>query len=80
MAAARYHDLPPSLLLVERIAERAGTDPLELPPLNDTIDPDSIDALVADAEDDANRRIEFTYAGFRVTVTGAGDVELSPAE
>lgn len=68
----------PSEAVVRRVADFEGVDPTELLPLFDTIDPDALDAIVRSAagNDDAGLRIEFTYHGYDVTVTGDGVVHV----
>lgn len=64
-----------STRVVEAVADRAGVDPLELrPPLYDVVDPEAIDALFEPTGSGSPRRgrLEFTYHGYRITLT-AGD-------
>ncbi len=71
-----------SVQIVEAVAESAGVDPLELPPLYETIDPEAIDALVADSEAGQSSSpdvIEFAYADYAVTVYGDQTVEVADA-
>ncbi|WP_290819322.1 HalOD1 output domain-containing protein [Halovivax sp.] len=64
-----------SLRIVEAVAEREGTDPLELTePLYDAVDPDALDALFEGLADDAS--LTFAYHGYRITVDGAGEIVL----
>ena len=66
---------PVSMRVVEAVAEREGTDALELTePLYHAIDPDALDSLF---EGRLGGEITVRYHGYRVTVTGDGDVELS---
>jgi hypothetical protein len=56
------------------------TDPLDLPPLAETVDPDALDALF-DHENDADRRLTFYYYSYRITVTADGiRIQESPNE
>lgn len=66
----------PSERLVHTVAEQTNTDPLELPPLYDTIDPDALDALLTTLE---GGNIEFQYAGHAVRLESDGDVHLIDA-
>jgi len=71
-----------SIQIVEAIAETAGADPLELPPLYETIDPEAIDALVADSEAGQSTSpdmIKFAYAGYVITVDSNQTVEVVDA-
>lgn len=61
--------------IVEAIAELEGADPLELsPPLRDSIDPDSLEALLSSADD--SLEVTFTYAGYRISVSSGGTVSI----
>lgn len=44
------------------------TDPMDLPPLAESIDPDALDALF-DRDDIPDRRLTFSYCSYRITVT-----------
>lgn len=59
--------------VIRTVAETTGTDPLELPPLYDTIDPDGLDALI---EDMTTGTISFTYTGRDITVHSDGTVTI----
>ncbi|WP_255171026.1 HalOD1 output domain-containing protein [Natrononativus amylolyticus] len=56
--------------IVDGVAALEGTDPLELPPLFDAVDPDALEAIFAPTDGGTPRigRIEFPYAGHTVTV------------
>jgi len=69
-----------SVQIVEAVAETAGVDPLELPPLYETIDPEAIDTLIADSEASRSTSpdvIKFAYADHTVTVYGDQTVEVT---
>lgn len=69
---------PPSLAVVERVANCERVRPTDLVPLYETIDPDALDGLVDHRDRNAAAlRIEFTYHGYDVTVTGDGVVHLA---
>lgn len=66
--------------VIEAVADETGTDPLELDPLYRVVDPDSLDEMFRGAPPAAGRgayRIEFTFGGCRVTVTGDETVTVS---
>ncbi|NHN48422.1 hypothetical protein G9464_12575 [Halostella sp. JP-L12] len=72
---------PVSQTVVLAVAEATGDDPLELPPLFDTIDPDALNKLFdssAFGADGREGQVEFTYAGCDVTVRGDERVAVSP--
>lgn len=62
--------------LVQAVATATDTDPLELPPLYDAVDPDALDAMV---EGMADGRVSFTYAGCEITVTAEGAISVDGA-
>lgn len=61
---------PVSLRVVDEIADKEGTSPLELEPLYDVVDPDALDALFQ--SDSAEGTFEFTYHGYHVVVREDG--------
>ena len=72
---------PVSQTVVLAVAEATGEDPMELPPLYDTVDPDALNNLFEDRIDGAERlggNFEFAYAGCDVTVRADGSVNVVP--
>jgi len=64
----------PSLRVVWAVADAVGTDPVGLPPLNDVIDTDALDALFDERSNHADRgdsdyELQFSYAGRQVHVS-----------
>lgn len=57
-------------------ASASGID--EIPPLFDSIDPDSLNTICESLSDEY--RIEFVHHGFFVTITGDDTVYLHPTE
>lgn len=59
-----------SIAVVSAVATHRGTDPTDLPPLYEWIDPDALDALFAPTRRDGDRagRLEFTYDGHTIAV------------
>lgn len=63
------------------IAEKTGLDVCELPPLNETIDAEALDAFLRNSnspDTHPERSVEFPYCGYRVTVDSTGQVQLHP--
>lgn len=58
--------------VVEFVAEAEGTDPLNLPPLYATVDPDHLDSVFRSG---TTGRIMFEYCGYRLAVDSNGQVE-----
>lgn len=59
--------------LVSLISEAKDTEPLELPPLADTIDPEAVErVLESDMNDSVT--VSFEYVECEVVVTGNGEI------
>ena len=57
---------PTTIDIVERVSEMEEQDPVDLPPLYNSIDPDALNQL-SDSE------IQFEYIGYEITIEN-GDV------
>lgn len=57
---------PPSMAVVEAIADLTDRDPVACPPLYDYVDPDALDRLVSHG---GEVRIDFEYDGYEVEVS-----------
>ncbi|WP_225336026.1 HalOD1 output domain-containing protein [Halomicrobium urmianum] len=68
-----------SRAVIDRIAEAENTDPLDLDPLYEVIDPDALDALPSRIDEDqqSNCRVSFTYHGHKVIADSSGKVMLA---
>jgi len=72
--------------VVLAVAEATGTDPADLPPLYEVIDPDALDAVFRSGVDgnqgngewEDDRELRFSYAGREVSVR-SDDVTVGPA-
>lgn len=65
--------------VVRAVATGTRSDPTELPPLYDAVEPDALNRLFSPAESDARRTTgaaAFSYAGQRVRVESDGTVAL----
>ena len=72
-----------SLQIVDCVAKREHTDPLELPPLYDAVDPDALDDLFASGRQNGmtqSGRIEFQYNGYTVIVEFDSGPEITVKE
>ncbi|MFC7079089.1 HalOD1 output domain-containing protein [Halorussus caseinilyticus] len=73
-------DERPSEMLVIAVADIADADPLELEPLFETVDPDTLNDFVGtDGLPEVGGHISFRYAGHDVTVYPSGLLEIEPA-
>jgi hypothetical protein len=77
-----WTETQPSLAVIEAITVAANRQPLEGPPLYDAIDSEALDTLFDGSEErpPAQLEVTFTYDGFDVTVSGAGQVTVRPAD
>lgn len=56
--------------VVSEIANTEGVDVYDVPALFDSVDPDALESLVADADASAHLAIEFDHAGYRIRIDG----------
>ncbi|WP_232686356.1 HalOD1 output domain-containing protein [Halobacterium zhouii] len=74
-----YHGTRPSEAVVLAVADARDTDPLDLEPLNNVIDPDALDRLFQSAgEESTVGELSFTMEGCEVVVHGDGDIVVTP--
>lgn len=73
--------------VVHAVARAAGVEPIDLEPLNESIDPDALNAIFHPRPDGTERssdcRLRFTTNGYHVVVSGDGTVrvtERTPAD
>lgn len=69
----RERSSPISERVVRAVATYTDTDPLELPPLYDAIDPDALNALVSEL---SGGGLSFQYAGHSVTVESSSTIQV----
>ncbi|MDG5762002.1 hypothetical protein QA600_22050 [Natronococcus sp. A-GB1] len=75
-----HHEMTPVVAVVSAVADAAGTDPLELPPLSKAINPEALNDLVGAERSSGLESVSFAYAGYDVVVSGTGDIEVAPSE
>ena len=70
---------PASMAVVATLADVMDTDPVELDPLQSTVDPDALDSLVR-VRNGANGDIHaaFTHEGHAITVHSDGVITITP--
>lgn len=70
-----------TMRVVSAVAEATGRDVIDLPPLADSVDPDALETIVADAGNGHRVGVEvrFAYAGCDVAVEAGGEVTVGPA-
>jgi hypothetical protein len=69
--------------IVLAVADAVETDPLDLEPLHDSVDPDALDQLFPPASvdvDSVRGRVEFRYADCDVTVHADERVVVTPID
>jgi|GEM_PF-2514051 len=74
LACSAGDEEPTSAAVVRAIATASNTAATRLPPLYDTVDPDTLDSLFP--SDAAGGELRFDYAGYAVVVGSNGTVEL----
>lgn len=72
---------PASIAVIAALSEAMDADPIDLEPLQYTIDTDALGKL-ARVQGTTNKSvtIAFTYEGYSVTVTSYGVIALTPSE
>lgn len=74
-------DLSLTETVISEVAEAEGVGPLELPPLQESIDADALESVLSGTvTDDHSEAIEvtFRYCDYTVSVTSGGAVEVIP--
>ena len=71
-------DASPSVCVVETVADALGTEPNDLRPLYDVIDPDALDLFFESPHRPTSGRVTFTFEGCAVAVDADGRVTASP--
>ncbi|OTF01990.1 hypothetical protein B9G49_00135 [Halorubrum sp. SD683] len=69
-----------SLLVVVAVAAVEDVDPEQLPPLHDSVEPETLDTLVDTAGDGIGLNVRFEYEGYDVHARPGGRLELRPRE
>lgn len=60
--------------IIQRVSTETNTDPLDLPPLYETIEPDALEACIRGM---ADGEVSFTYAGTAVAVDSDGSIRVT---
>jgi hypothetical protein len=83
-ADGKYHvscdwrrDSAPGLVVVEAVAIVLHTDPLDLQPLQEVVDVDSVESIVT-SRHTAEVTVEFEYADTRVRLSRNGRLTIEP--
>lgn len=63
----------PSELVIDTLAEKTESDPTDLPPLYEAIDPDALNELFCGREDGA---VTFRYCGYEITISSTGEIAI----
>lgn len=66
----------PVYAVVSAVAEVEGTDPVELPPLYEAINPEALNDLFMSRPVSAVETVSFQYGGYDVVVRGSGEVQV----
>ncbi|SEH16526.1 hypothetical protein SAMN04487967_2684 [Natronorubrum sediminis] len=65
-----------SLAVVTAVGVASQTDPTQLPPLYDAVDPTGLDTIFTETQ--ADTQVTFRYSDFDVTVSSTGVVTCTP--
>lgn len=72
-----FAEQSPVHAVVNTIAAADDTDPADLPPLNNVVDPDALDTLLTSPERRSiDGSVTFTYCGYGITVRSNGTVSV----
>lgn len=63
--------------VIDAVSEATGTDPLELEPLYNVVDPDALNAIFGGSVS-TDTELRFTMADCEVVVRGEGNVAVTP--
>ncbi|WP_049924355.1 HalOD1 output domain-containing protein [Halopiger djelfimassiliensis] len=74
MTLDHYQDSP-SLRVIDALAAATETDPLELDPLYDAVDPEALDRLFG-PEANGNATVQFAYDDHAVEIRSDGTVSV----
>ena len=69
---------PITEVIIDALAAVSGTDPLELPPLYEAIDPDALELIVREPNTAPTRScfVGFTLGAWGIIVTGSGEIQI----
>lgn len=70
-------DTPPSQAVIRAVATAEDSNPLELSPLQEAVDVDSLNTILGGRRE---TEVTFPYEGFEVTVRANAEVILHPAD
>jgi hypothetical protein len=62
--------------VLSAVAKREGVDETDLPPLQDSIDVDSLERVLSDLTDEMPGEVTFNYCGYTITVHADGLIKL----
>jgi len=65
---------PPREMIIDAVSDETGTDPTDLPPLDDVIDLDVLKQLFEDRT--GSGTITFSYCEYTITVSDTGRVTI----
>lgn len=73
---------PLHLTVISGVAAVTNTQPEALPPLYDSVDPDSLERLIRSVPEESrsNVSVAFPFAGWNVEVDGTGEVTFYPTD
>ncbi|MFP8951843.1 HalOD1 output domain-containing protein [Natrialbaceae archaeon A-arb3/5] len=75
----RDGETTPVYAIVSAVAEVEKSDPNELPPLYDVIDPEALNKLFTSRSESSVETVSFQYAGYDIVVRGTNEVQVQAA-
>lgn len=70
--------IEPSTAVVVAIANICDTNPIDLDPLSQAIDPKALNRLCSGLDKDSDCTVDFTYLDYRICVVSYGILEIEP--
>lgn len=64
------------MAIVSSVSRLLDVDPLDLDPLQDTVDIDALNAVLDTADDDTS--VSFQFEGYGIAVSTEGTIDLTP--
>ncbi len=74
-----WNDVSPVVGAIEALSDADDTDPDAVPPLVETVDPESLNDLCASASTGRPVTVSFVHEGYDVIVRSDGFVGVNPA-
>ncbi|WP_317175991.1 HalOD1 output domain-containing protein [Halomontanus rarus] len=64
--------------IITKVARYEEVNPIELPPMWDSIDPEALDLLIQSSSDETALRLKFSYYGYNIVVGEKDELDVAP--